>query len=235
MENSKKLVNQRHLVPIFFLTSALFVLNGCAVHRQMVIANNKITSEGLFTIDQPADDWGIILKEKFSSGLHSATRRDIYFLRCPGPQIMIVSRAVYIPSLARTMKFAEHKDLSLFMEFASEYIEDYYQSMEHRPIRKVISSKHTQLGHSDTLETIIETNEKVNVCDKDKVSKETQMKTIQNKFVIIEGGDDAAFSGWGRDTPKMIVFWYASPAETFDSGVGEFDRMVQSFQFLANQ
>lgn len=227
VSNSKsyKKSAMKKLPSIMNLILCFLSLSGCAVNRSVLTTSEKVTVKKVFEVLSPGPDWKRKEVKSVHSEKNSATIRDIIYSKCPGPKIVVISRAVYRPPLFGRKKV----NLDSFEGVALAYLDEVYKGLRHIRNRELISHQSISVAGSSAVEAMYKTSEPFTDCDGDK--RETE---ILNKFIIIEGGDAAAFWSWGLKSPKMMVLWYASPVENFDDGVGDFDRMVQSFRFLSN-
>ncbi len=209
----------------------LLIFVGCSISRSMIVNDRKVIMQGLYEVDSPSLNWQSSTKDAFNMGDNSKTKHDVVFASCPGPKLIVISRAVYRPDVFKK-KWTKEIDSNSFENIALCYLDDFYHGQKIRKLifsYEIVSYRNIHIGYYNAVEAICKTKEIFKNCEGEEKEKE-----LMHKFILIEGGDSSAFPGWGLNSPRMIVFWYGSPVENYEEGLAEFDKMVQSFRFIKN-
>lgn len=200
------------------------MIQGCNPVRPFIVNGTKIENKGLYEIENLGDRWDRVFLKTVKSNPHWALINDISYIRCPNSQIVVIMKAVCKP-IDRGEKKIKKDD---FENSALNFIFDLFKA---RRINKVspelLSHQKIKINNTEGIEATFETKEPLG-CDK----SNQEEREVLTKFVVLNRGDIMAFWSWGTNSPKWMIFWYASPVEEFDNGLAEFDKMVQSFRFL---
>ncbi len=206
-------------------------VTGCSISRSMIVNDKKVIMQGLYEVDPPSQDWQGSVRGTFSSESSDSARiNDIVFTSCPGPKLIVISRAVYRTGMVMTKKWSEEMSSRSFENIALCYLDEFYSGLKNREkgfAYEIVSHRNIQVGRYNAVEAICKTKELFKDCDGQRKATD-----LTNKFILIEGGDQSAFLDWGLKSPRMIVFWYGSPVEYYEDGLKDFEQMVQSFRFI---
>lgn len=168
---------------------------GCAVNRSMLVTDDKVTSKGLYEVSSLSPEWKIYDNKSVHTENNRGTIRDIYYTKCPGPKIIVISRAVYMPPLFGR----EKSDMNSFEGVALAYLDEFFKGKKfvHGP-EKVFDKKIIIEGNV-AVEAMYKTKELFTYCSGD----ENEKADILNKFVVIKGGDQTAFWSWGAKITEI--------------------------------
>jgi hypothetical protein len=212
---------------LFFIPVISLLFLSCAPNRKIIFKNKKIVSDKLFQLNLPENDWGYSLEKQNLFGERSGTIRDMLLVSCPGPFVITISRGAYRQAFFDIGK----EDSESFLKFSEKYINDFYKKTIEQVPHEIISIKPVQISTYTAVEAIVETVRTINLCNKDS-SIVIEKTKYWEKFILIQGGDKGTFFDMGLSTARMVVFSYIAPPEMFNQKVGEFDKMIQSFEFI---
>lgn len=203
------------------------LISACTVSKPVILRDNKITRDGLYSVNIPPGDWRYNSTQSGYGGYRSQTVRDTLLVLCPGPKVITISRSSYRPPLLENSK--DQYDLG---KVSLKYIEDYYKVVAHNSNYIIQSTATIAVGEINGVIIYLENVEELVTCDlNDNLAKSTKRKLL-HKFVILNATNKADFPG-ALLNPKLVVLEYVSPPENFNDAQNTFDQMVQSFKFLA--
>lgn len=198
---------------ILFLFGAMY---GCASERNLVIRDNKLLNEGLYEISSLSADWELKTYKYNDYRNNSNLDRDFsYYSRCPDQYSIYIFRVWDFPGVLNKPKSFEEVTLYFFKKW--------YGGFKYEV--NLLNVSKLELAGYDAAELVYITKEPMFDLCNDIGKKE--LTSIKSKWVLVKRYGSIL---GGRQ--KMILLWYASPVETYDKGIGEFDRFVQTFRLL---
>lgn len=208
------------------------LMSGCASFRDVTVSSQKIVSPGIYEMALPDGSWIHSTTKAPSRGRQSETIRDASFARCPGPDLIVVSRAMINPPESSVVSGSSETP-------AQNYIEDWYASMSVPSPHQITSTKKVLVHDKySAIEIICESTEVVESCDTflnnrpEKIRKGEAL-TFITRFILIENASESAFPmPWSKKSPKFIVLSISSPASRFDYSNKDFQKILDSFHFI---
>lgn len=204
----------------------IFIVLGCASLKPVVLGNNKITNQGIYSMSPPEGDWLYNSVRHTWHGRRSSTSRDILLVLCPGPHIIVISQAAYQPPVVGNKAASDE-----FSKSALSYLNDLLKNAEATSDYVIQSTTAFILNGNQAVSITAESDTKLVICDKESKLVTGTKRKIFRKFILIDGQKHHVYSGTGLANLKFIVIEYASSVENYKSELNHFDQMIQSFQF----
>jgi len=148
---------------------------------------------------------------------------DAVYLKCPGGHSVYITTAMLrgrVHKLSRGLFFWNQ---STFEERVVAFYED-----NHPSLKQVFSHRTIQVGRYEGVELVYLTKDNKERLGAFCTTGKAEEEPLRTKDIVIDAGSSI---GLGSG-PEILILSYASPPETFDDEVAEFDKMVQTFQLL---
>jgi hypothetical protein len=206
----------------FFVPGAMVVifLFGCVSKRPVIVTDGSIKQGQVYELSSPPKSWIQKPGDEAWVGSVGGKMRDISFLKCPGPMLISVESARY-----------EAPPLNAPNDFESVARKIVQRSYEVNGIsHSILESDEKKVGGQEIAYFLIESSENmVESCQ----SEVKVNRAVLTRFYVYKKGE-WGYSYFSKKVrwPALIILSYASPKENHNEGVGDFERMVQSFRFI---
>lgn len=203
---------------LFLLILTEVISAGCT--HQVILEDNKVVVAGLYEVNIPSDEWVQLTSTGGSYGPGFSLTGYIMSFRCPGEQMIGISKALYQHKPEKGRKFFPSTE-----EFARFFFEDYNENSGFT-IQEILSTRTFQLAEHSATEFEYSVIGLSRLCTEPRVGK----NVARSRVIILKEGQSLNPFTFGQ--LKYIVFVFRSSPEMFDQSVPEFERMVQSFKFV---
>ncbi|MBI5745737.1 MAG: hypothetical protein HZA13_01895 [Nitrospirae bacterium] len=223
---------------MFIMMGTLF--SSClGVYNRVIIEDNKIRYKGLYEVNALDGEWKWHEVNQGGRSLNSFYKYDGVYFRCSNQQeqMITIEQESYNWPPGKKPRRILGQEGSPFETIVMDFLDEHYDAMKPKiPKRELISFQEIHLADYKAVEAMFVTELSYpGSCD----SKEKSIRSLKFKYVVIKRGEWKESYAWFgfplSSLPNLIVLWYRSPVEAFDTGVDEFDRMVQSFRFIKEQ
>lgn len=219
------ILNKR-LQKLFLFSCAIYLslLSGCASERNLIKRDDKFINEGLYEIGKLNAAWEAVDVKHELIGNNSTLDLDFVYRHCPEQLGIYIFRVYNHPGVLKINPLPL-EDTRPFEDVASYFFKQWYGGYKYEVNLMNISK--LQLANYEAAELEYTTKEHlVDLCN---IGDKKDLRVLKSKWVLVR----RTVSILGGQQ-KMMLLWYSSPIETYDKGVGEFDRFVQTFRLLRN-
>lgn len=208
---------------LFSCVIYLSLVSGCASERNLIKRDDKIINEGLYEIGKLNAGWEAADVKHKLIGNNSTLDLDFVYRHCPEQHSIYVFRVYNHPGVLKINPLPL-EDPRPFEDVASYFFKQWYGGYKYEV--NLMNVSKLQLANHEAAELEYTTKEHlVDLCN----IGGKELRVLKSKWVLVR----RTVSILGGQQ-KMILLWYSSPIETYEKGVGEFDRFVQTFHLLKN-